>query len=325
MENENNKKRQKKEVPFLEIFKQAAVIVWQNRFLLWFGALVALGSPGSFNYSGRDSDFGKNGEMAKQFFETHWEIVFLVALFFLIVGIVLFLISVVGKAGLIKSIIKITQNKKTAFRQGWREGKKYLWKLFGLSLLFFAATLVILLVLGVPVAYLILIHSWISAALVGILAIAIFIPLLFILAITNIFAQFYIILSELKIWSAVEAGYNLLLKNIVNSLIFGLLLMALTMLSMFILIPVVIIALIIFVPAGILFHSLNAIAFGVFLFSAILLFLALILFVSSIFQTYRITAWTLFFREIAKVEDPQAEKVSEAQPGEEIAVAPEKA
>ena len=325
MDNENNTNRRKKEVPFLEIFKQAAMIVWQNRFLLWFGVLVALGSPGSFNYSGGDNDFGKRGEAAKQFLETHWGIVLLIALVLFTIGVVLFLVSLIGKAGLIRSVIRIAQNKKTTFRHGWREGKKYLRKLFGLSLLFFAVTLVIVLILGIPVAYLIIIRSWISAALVGILAIAIFIPLLFILAITNVFAQFYIILSDLKVWSAIESGYNLLLKNIANSLIFGLLLMAVSMISMFIFIPAMVIALIILVPAGVLFYSLNAITFSIFLIFAILLFLALLLFISSIFQTYRITAWTLFFREIAKTEDPEVEKVVEKEIEKEIVATPEKA
>ena len=39
----------KKEIPYIEILKEAGQIVWQNRFLLWFGVLMALGSPGSFN------------------------------------------------------------------------------------------------------------------------------------------------------------------------------------------------------------------------------------------------------------------------------------
>jgi len=325
MSNGNNSSNRKKEVPFLEIFKQAALIVWRNRFLLWFGVLIALGSPGSFNYSGGNNDFGKNGEAAKQFFETHWGIVLMLALVFFAIGIALFLIALVGKAGLIKSVSKITQNKKITFRNGWREGKKYLGKLFGLSLLVFAVIFVIVLILGIPVVYLVLAHSWLSAALVGILAVAILIPLLFILAITSIFAQFYIILSDLKIWSAIEAGYNLLLKNVANALVFGILLMALAMLSMFILVPVAIIALIIFVPAGFLFYGLSSIAFGIFLVFAVLLLLALILFVSSVFQAYRITAWTLFFREIAKIEDLEAEIIIEAQPDQEISATPEKA
>ena len=86
--------------------------------------------------------------------------------------------------------------------------------MFKLFLLIFFVAIIIVLVLAVPVIFLAVKGSWMGAVLVGLLAIAIFIPLLFVFALTNIFAEFYIILSDLQVWSAVEAGYNLLLKNI---------------------------------------------------------------------------------------------------------------
>jgi len=314
----------KKEIPFIEILKEAARIVWRNKFLLWFGVLMALGSPGSFNI-GNNENWGEKSDAAKNFLETHWQIVLAVALVLFAIGIILFLISLVGKAGLVRSVNLIVQNKKTTFRAGWREGKKYLWRLFRLFLLFFFATMIIILVLALPVVYLAVTGSWVGAVLVGLLAIAIFIPLIFILALTNIFAEFYIILSDLKVWSAVESGYNLLLKNILNSIVFGLLLMVINLAAMMIFFPVVAIALFILVPAGVLFYYLNKIVFGIFLAIAILLFVLTILLVSSIFLTYKTTAWTLFFREIAKVENEEAEKVAEKETGKQIAATPEKA
>ncbi|PIU77733.1 MAG: hypothetical protein COZ28_03210 [Candidatus Moranbacteria bacterium CG_4_10_14_3_um_filter_44_15] len=314
----------KKEIPFIEILKEAARIVWRNKFLLWFGVLMALGSPGSFNI-GNNENWGEKSDAAKNFLETHWQIVLAVALVLFAIGIILFLISLVGKAGLVRSVNLIVQNKKTTFRAGWREGKKYLWRLFRLFLLFFFATMIIILVLALPVVYLAVTGSWVGAVLVGLLAIAIFIPLIFILALTNIFAEFYIILSDLKVWSAVESGYNLLLKNILNSIVFGLLLMVINLAAMMIFFSVAAIALFILVPAGVLFYYLNKIVFGIFLAIAILLFVLTILLVSSIFLTYKTTAWTLFFREIAKVENEEAEKVAEKETGKQIAATPEKA
>ena len=165
---------------------------------------------GKFQYRRNNEDWGKNGEAAKNFLETHWQIVLIIALIFFAIGIVLFLISLVGKAGLIRSVNLIAQDKKTTFRAGWREGKKYLWRLFKLFfLILFRDDIIIVLVLAFPVIYLAVSGSWVGALLVGLLAVAIFIPLIFILALTNIFAEFYIILSDLKVWSAVEAGYNL--------------------------------------------------------------------------------------------------------------------
>ncbi len=325
----------KKEIPYVEILKQAARIIWRNKFLLWFGVLMALGSPGSFNI-GNSEDWNGKGDAAKNFLETHWQLVLAVGLILFAVGIALFLISLIGKAGLVRSVSLIAQNKKTNFREGppeakasfragWKMGKRYMWNLFKLFLLIFFATIVIVLVLAIPVIFLAVKGSWMSAVLVGLLAVAIFIPLVFILALTNIFAEFYIVLSDLKVWSAVEAGYNLLLKNIKDSIVFSLLILAVNIAAGIILLPVLGVALLVLVPSGMLFYYLSKIVFGIFLVFAILLFVAFALFISSIFLTYKTTAWTLFFREIAKVESEEAAKIIEEESEKEIAAAAEKA
>ncbi|MDD5490145.1 MAG: hypothetical protein PHP25_05745, partial [Candidatus Moranbacteria bacterium] len=149
----------KKDIPYIEILKEAGRIVWQNRFLLWFGVLLALGSPGSFNI-GNNEDWNGKGDAAKNFMETHWQLVIVIGLLLFAIGIALFLVSLVGKAGLVRSVNLITQNKKTNFREGWRTGKKYLWNLFKLFLLFFFATIVIVLVLAIPVIFLAVKGSW---------------------------------------------------------------------------------------------------------------------------------------------------------------------
>ena len=147
---------------------------------------------------------------------------------------------------------------------------------------------------------------------------------MFIFALTKIYAEFYIVLSNLGIRSAVEAGYGLLLKNIGNSLIFGLLLMAVSIAAAIVLLPVAGIALVVLVPTGIAFYYLSMIAFALFLGFAIIFFLSAILFVSSIFQAYRQTAWTLFFREIAKSEKPEVAETIHEPLEKTIPAAPEK-
>jgi hypothetical protein len=301
----------KKQIPFFEILKQAAQIVWQNRFLLWFGLLMALGSPGgSLNFN--PSNKLENQEDAlRSFLEAHWSIVIIALIILGIIGIILFFLSLIAKAGLIKSVSLLSQNKKTNFRIGWQFGKKYLSKLVGLFLLFFTATFVIVVVLGVPVIYLAISKAYLSAVLVGIFAVAILIPLVFIFTITKNFAEFYIILSGLRVRSAIETGYELLLKNIGHSIIFALLLLAVSIFAGLVLLPIVGITLFILVPTGIIFYYLSKIAFVIFLSLAILLFLAVILFASSILQTYKTTAWTLFFQEIAKIEKLETEKATQ--------------
>jgi len=316
----------KKQIPYIEILKQAGRIVWQNRYLLWFGLLIALGSPGSFNINtGNNNDFGKQRDVVKIFFENHWGMVLALIIVLIAIGIILFLISLVAKAGLVRSVNLIGQNKRTNFKEGWQTGKKYLGKLFKLAILLFLAIFAIILVLAIPVIVLVASKFWIGAILVGILAIAIFIPLIFIFALTNIFAEFYIILSDLSIRGAIEAGYNLLIKNIGHSIVFGLLLIAVSIVAGIVLLPVAGIALVILIPTGVAFYYLSKIAFAIFLGLAILLFLAAILFVSAIFQTYKTAAWTLFFQEIAKVEKPEPEAAVELEKLEKtIPATPEK-
>jgi len=314
----------KKEVPFIEILKRAGQIVWQNKFLVWFGFLMALGSPGSFNVS-NNKEWNRENEVIRNFIETHWQLFLIVIFVLLTLSIFLFLLSLLGKAGLVRSVSLVLQDKKTSFREGWKTGKKSLWNLFKLSLLFFFAIFIIVLVLSIPVIFLAVRGSWISAILVGLLAIAIFIPLVFILALTNIFAEFYIILSNLKVWPAVETGYNLLIQNIKNSFIFALLMLAVNMIVGIIFLFIFIITLLILVPTGIIFYGLGKIVFGIFLGLAIFLALAILFFISSVFLTYKTTAWTLFFYEIASIKTSETEKVSEEKPEKEIAAAAEKA
>ena len=113
---------QKKSIPYIEILKQAGRIVWQNRYLLWFGLLMALGSPGSFNV-GNNNDFGSQGDTAKNFFALHWGIVLALVIILFAIGIILFLISLVAKAGLVKSVNLVAQNKKKISRLAGNQEK----------------------------------------------------------------------------------------------------------------------------------------------------------------------------------------------------------
>lgn len=316
---------EKKPIAYIDILKQAGQIVRENIFLLWFGFLMALGSPGSFNF-GRDTDaFGIQEENFQKMAESHWQIIFALAAAIMVIGIILFLISLVAKAGLIRSVYIISQKKKTCFRKGWTSGKKYFRRLFCVSFFFFLAIFLTLVILSVPIVYLVMAKSWLSAILVGIFAVAIFLPLLFVFSLTKTFAEFYIILSDLTLWSSIESGYELFLKNILPSIIFSLLFLAIWIVFGIILIPVIGVSLLILVPAGFVFFNLGKVIFGFFLAIAILLFLAVLLLVSSIFRTFETTAWTLFFHEIAKVEKAEPATEIAGERIEKPAVAPEKA
>jgi hypothetical protein len=319
--NEKEKTIPKKEFPYIEILKKSAAIVWQNKFLWWFGLFIALGSPGNFNFSGDNNQMGKSDQFVSTL-KDHWQITLIAAVALFAIGIILYLLSLIAKAGLIKSVYKINLGKKAAFRQGWKEGRRYLGKLFLLGLLMGVVIIVVLLILATPAVYLFIIKSWVSAVILTLLAVAIFIPLIFVIAVTAIFAEYYIVLSDLKIWSAIENGYNLLTKNISQNIIFSLLMLAAGMAFGLLFLPLILLALAIGAPTGILLYSLSKIAFGIFIAFAILAALVIVLFLVSVFIAWKKTAWTLFFQEIAKVESKETEKVAEEETTKQVAAAP---
>lgn len=319
--NNSSPKEPHKQIDFMGIFKRAALIVWRNRFLFWFGLLMALGSPAGLNFSSSNNDFSGNSA-AKNLFLEHWQLAATAALAFLSLVIFIFLISLIAKAGLIKSVHAITLEKDSSFKKGWKEGKKYFLKLFKLFLLFFVAVIIIVLVLATPVIYFLLNHLWFWTFLFGLLAIAIFIPIIFVLAFTNIFAEYYIVLTELKVWSAIEAGYNLLLKNLGNSLVFALLFLVVDIILGLAMLPVIGIAFLILFPAGVLFWTINKIAFGIYAALAILAALVVLLFFGAVFAAFKTSSWTLFFKELAEVKKEEAEKITEEEKNQDIAAAP---
>ncbi len=322
MKQENNslQKNENGTIDFIGIWKRAGTLIWQNRFLIWFGILMALGSPGSMNYSYSPDNAGEKEKAAQDFLSGHWKLAIVLAAVMLVLGIVIFLISLAGRAGLIRSVHSLALGRPASFRAGWKEGRKYIGRLLKIIVIFFLATLLLVLILAVPIVYLLATQSWIGAILIGLLAIAIFVPLVFIMSFTAMFAEFYVVLSGLSVWSAIEAGYNLFLKNILNSLIFGLLSFAVSIVGALVMLPVVGVAFVLLAPAGMLFYFLNKMLFGLYMVFAILLFALIILFASSIFVTLTATAKVLFFKEIAQIKTE--EEVKEAEKNLEEGVAP---
>ncbi|MFA5872023.1 MAG: hypothetical protein WC858_04895 [Parcubacteria group bacterium] len=315
----NNNPSPKKEFPYVEILKKAGNLIWQNKFLLWFGVLISLGSGFDLGRIG-NNEAAKN--QTEEFAKANWQAMVLIGLVALAIFILLFLISLIGRAGLVKSINLLSRDKEASFKKGWTQGKKYLLKLFQLYLLFFLASAVIVAILAMPVIYLAMMHSFVSAILIGILAVAILVPIMIVITLVNIFSGIYIVLSDLKIFSALEAGYNLLIHNLKKTILFGLIIFALRIAAGIVYLPVVLILLVTFVPAGYLFYNLSLIPFILFIIVATPITLAVLIAISAAIQTYTSTAWVLFFEEIAKAKEPETEKVIEK--ADEISIAPEK-
>lgn len=299
-------------IDYLQIFRDAWKIIWKNRFLWWFGFLVAL--PGIFNLqylpnTDKDSDFQI---VWKKISESELDLSFLESFlanenfFPILVGILLLLIlvsillSLLGRGALIKSAQHILRSEPTSLKTGFREGKKYFGKIF--AILFFSglAIAACILILVVPILILIGTQNYFPAIVLGILAFFILIPLVILYKYVAIYACYYSVLTDLRPWLAVENAYTTLKKNFFPSIIMSLLFLPLGILAFLVFALIVIITLVLFVPLGfLLFASLQKTGLLITASLGIPFFLALLLFSSSVINTFYEVSWILFFYKIA--------------------------
>jgi len=128
-----------------KIVKRSADIVWQNKFLIILGILVALGS-GSFGSAGgggggggSDQPFGDVGQVPE--FEqivagaTILGVVIALICVALLVFFVFWAISTIARGGLIAGVDDIESGEKSSFSKAWGAGWQKGWRLLGIGIL----------------------------------------------------------------------------------------------------------------------------------------------------------------------------------------------
>ena len=302
-------------INYLEIIRQAAGITWRNKYLWWFGFFVLLGAAG-----GGFSRYSPNKEVAdkQKIFElisAHREWAIFAGLAMFVLWIVLLVVGVTGRGALIKSVNDIIERKETSFKSGWKEGKKYFWKILFIGLLSGAFILALLIVFAIPIGFLFYNKAYFLGGALSLLAIAIFIPVVFLVSFTIMYGYLYVALSDLPLGEALENAYALLRKNIANSLILALFFLVAgavaTLAALLVIIPLVVLF---FIMGMLLF--LLAKQIGATITAAIAVFFILIFMFlgGAAYQVFAHAVLVLFFREIASPKEE--EKITE--PAEEI-------
>jgi len=295
---------------YIAIIGHAAKVTWQNKFLWIFGFFLMLGSSGRFsmNIGSNESDSWHTVQNSiEQFFtQQNAAIITACGIFFLVIAIALIVVAIFARAGLITAVNYIERDEQTTVQRAVRTSRIFFWRLFFLSVIAIFALLTAAITLFLPIGFLFSVHATAFGFLGMILAILIFIPLVILVRFLVLYAQFYIVLGDLHIRSALEQAYNLFRKNIGKSIVFALLLF---ITSIIILCATLFILLIIFFPflflgfvSYLIFQKIGAIVVAAI---GILVLLAGFLFIRSIFEAFRLTAWVLFFRTIARApEEP---------------------
>lgn len=303
-------------INYFNIFKKAWEITWRNRYLWWFGLLIALGGGGfNFNYGLNNGEWKKDEKtfrVLSDFFQqfSGWIIAGASLIFIFI--IILAVIRIISRAGLISSIDNIQNNRKSSFKAGFKKGINCFWKIFLSSLVVNLFVLGVFLILLLPAVYLFLIKSFILGTITSACAIFIFIPIVILACFIRKYSHFYIVISELSVMSALDSAYRLFKKNIYSSAVMALLflpigiILAAAMLALFFSLGLFLLAI------GMLFYAAFS-KIGVFIVAAlgVLVLIAIFLAMSSVYQVFFHAAWILFFKEISLVKTEEIPVVEE--------------
>ena len=125
-------------------------ITWNNKFLWVLGFLAALGSAGGGSNSGSSvSQSIGSGEVTPEELLALGGIAAAVTCLALIIGIVLWLLSLVGKGGLISAVDRLDDGDILTFSEAFAAGTSRLGRLVGMTLLLWLPFILIALIVGV--------------------------------------------------------------------------------------------------------------------------------------------------------------------------------
>ena len=231
---------------------------------------------------------------------------------FLALILILFVVlGTIARGGLISSIGKIIRQEPATFKSGWKIGKSFFWRVFGIGLVLNLIIIAAIIILVVPVAFLFYSHSYIIGAILAILALLIMIPLFILTYYIKTYAAIYAVQGNLPILSSLENATSLFQKNFQSSLVMGIILFGVSLavgagmaLSLLFLLGIFL-----------LFGTVSSFIFGkigLYLVAGIgiITLLTLIFFIQSVYQVFSESVWVFFFREIAiPKEEEKAEEI----------------
>ncbi|HBI17611.1 MAG: hypothetical protein UR60_C0017G0017 [Candidatus Moranbacteria bacterium GW2011_GWF2_34_56] len=324
----------KKKIDYVAIVKEAINITKRHRTLWWFGFLAIFsGSYSSFNYS-FPSNNSENGEISEMemmsmlrkvsfYWELYKEWIILGIILIVILLIALYIIGLIGRGALINSIFKSIKKEAFSFSSGLKTGVYFLGRLFLIKLFFSVAFLILAFVLIFPIVRLAVLESYTIAISLGIVAFLLLVSSAILFFYFRRYGEMYLIGSDLSISNSIKLAYRLFEKNIKESLLMGLVLIALNIVVGVVMVFVLLGLLIPLGIAGAIIYKLaGELTIIILAVIAILIFIGFLFLFSSILNVFFEAVWILFFHEIAKGDkndllekEKSVELSAEAEPG----------
>ena len=278
------------------VLSRAWQLTWRHKVLWIFGLLAGLSSAGNGGANARVSanQPGVTLPPAVQQQVERPEFVLLAvaaALVVLVIVLVLIVITTIARAGLIGGLQRADEAGALTFREAWSMGTRYFWRMLGIALMLIAPAFVFGLLALVFVLATFGLGALLVIPLACVFALA-YIPF----AIVAHFAQFAVVLDDLRVGAAFRKGWAVLQANLGPIVILGLMLIVIGFVAgLLIFAPFVAIAL----PAAVMLAVGGARLDVLVLASvavAFLIYLPIALILSGILQTWTTAVWTLAWK-----------------------------
>jgi hypothetical protein len=212
-------------------------IIWEHKFLILLGVLVALGGAGTGGGGGSTSaSFSGGGAQSPEQFEFRPPngfgdiglppmavgVVVVLVIIALVIGLVLWVVSTTARGGLIEGASTIDAGGTSSFAAAWSAGWRRIWTLLGIGILP-AIPGFVLLMLGIGSFFLMANISGLgdmgapfavsNLALLGGLA-CLLVPVMLVLGLLRTFANRACMLEGLGVFAAYRRGLNVLMANL---------------------------------------------------------------------------------------------------------------
>ena len=313
-----------------KVLSRAWEITWRWKVLWILGFLASLGGgmgSGSNFYSADQNDVNRWSSQMPS--EEMWPaiigILIAVACAAIVIGIALWVVSVMARGGLIAGVQQVEDESSTSFLKAWRVGRKRFWTLFGISFLAAIPILVLTLILvalfiaGLAATGVTAGSAQDPAATFGVLAPTLLcggtlccglILVAMVLGQIQLYAERAAILEGLGWIDAFKRGWQVLKANIGPTIVLWLIFLVIGLVFGVLVAGILMVAALPFIA---IFANTDP---GAWLLVPICFggLLAMIIFgvLSSIVQTFTSAAWTLAYRKLtSQAEKPAVEPAAE--------------
>jgi len=245
-----------------KLLTQAWNIIWEHKFLILLGVLVALGGTGGGSNANLNVSLPRGDVQEFDFRLPHPEelglptgvligaVIVLIGIA-LVIGIVLWAVSTIARGGLIAGVNAIESGAPTDFGQAWRAGWEKKWPLLGIGVLpaipgFIIGLGVIATIGGL---YLFKVEAAPQVTNIGLVAplaalACVLVPIAVVLSALRIFANRACMLEDRGVLASYRRGVEVLLENIGPALVLFLLQVAISIgLGIVLLVPGAVMAL----------------------------------------------------------------------------------